>query len=327
MMIKKWHFFLSLLIVLSCAVTFLIVKKSPGKTANDSVVEINPAYGSIRTFISTTGTVQPQNRLEIKPPISGRIEEILVKEGEKVKVGKILAWMSSTERAALLDAARAQGEETLKYWQEVYKPTPLIAPINGDVIVKAVEPGQTVSSNDAVIVLSDRLIVKAHVDETDIGRVKPGQPAIIGLDAYPRVKVKARVAHISYESNIMNNVTIYEVDILPERVPEVFRSGMSANVNIVEKSKKNILLIPLEAVMQDEEGSSVLLSQGTGKKPVLHRIEPGISDGKNLEVIAGLSANDKIVIKRQKYLPGKSKQPGRNPFMPFGMKTEQRKKD
>jgi macrolide-specific efflux system membrane fusion protein len=51
----------------------------------------------------------PQNRLEIKPPIAGRAEEVLVNEGELVKAGQIIAWMSSTDRAALLDAARAQG--------------------------------------------------------------------------------------------------------------------------------------------------------------------------------------------------------------------------
>ncbi len=226
--------------------------------------------------------------------------------------------MSSTERAALLDAARAHGEETLQYWQEVYRPTPLIAPIDGEVIVRAVEPGQTVTSSDAVIVLSDRLIVKAQVDETDIGKIKLGQPATIGLDAYLQVKVKAKVDHISYESTIINNVTIYEVDIVPQRVPEVFRSGMSANVNIIEKSKDNILVIPLEAVKQDKGGSFVLLSQGKGKKPLKRRVVLGISDEKNAEVISGVESKDKILIVTQEYLPSKSRRSSGNPFMPFG---------
>ena len=314
---KKWKVYFALLIALVVLVP-LILKLRQNKDSDKLVKEINPTYGSIQTFISTTGTVQPQNRLEIKPPISGRIKEIKVLEGEKVKIGQILAWMSSTERAALIDAARAQGEEALKYWQEVYKPTPLIAPIDGEVIVRAVEPGQTVTSSDAVIVLSDRLIVKAHVDETDIGKVKLGQAAIISLDAYPQVKVKAAVDHIAYESKIVNNVTIYEVDILPERVPDVFRSGMSASVDIIEKTKENVLLIPLEAVKQDKEGSFVFLSQGKGKKPVKRRVELGISDEENVELISGLGAKDKIIIKTQKYLPSKNVRSGRSPFMPFG---------
>ena len=311
---KKWKIFISLLIVLSLGIS-LAIKKSK-KSTEEIIREISPAYGDIRIFISTTGIVQPQNRLEIKPLISGRIEKILVKEGEKVKAGEILVWMSSTERAALLDAARSQGEKTLQYWQEVYKPAPLIAPIDGEIIVRAVEPGQTVTSSDAVIVLSDRLIVKAQVDETDIGKVKLGQTAVISLDAYPQIKVKAAVDHISYESKIINNVTIYEVDILPERVPEVFRSGMSAEVNIVEKNKEGVLLIPIEAVKQDKEGSFVFFSQGIGKKPVRQEIKSGISDGKNIEIISGLGEEDKIIIKAQKYLPPKNTNSGSNPFMP-----------
>ena len=154
-----------------------------GESSEDSITEVHPDYCNIRAVISTTGDVEPQNRLELKPPIGGRVEEILVHEGDRVKVGQILAWMSSTDRAALLDAARSQGPEALKYWSEVYKPTPLISPIDGDVIVRAVEPGQTVTATTAVLVLSDRLIVNAQVDETDVGKVKVGQKAIVSLDA------------------------------------------------------------------------------------------------------------------------------------------------
>jgi len=58
--------------------------------------------------------------------------------------------MSSTERAALIDAAQSRDEETLKYWQEVYKQTPILSPIAGEVIVRSVEPGQTVTTSDSV---------------------------------------------------------------------------------------------------------------------------------------------------------------------------------
>ncbi len=316
-MSKHWKIYLGLLIVLAITIV-LISKARRGSSTGEVTREISPALGSIRNFISTTGVVEPQNRLEIKPPISGRIEEILVKEGEKVKAGQILAWMSSAERAALLDTARSQGKETLDYWQQAYKPTPLIAPIDAEVIVRAVEPGQTVTSSDAVIVLSDRLIVKAQVDETDIGKVELNQEAIVSLDAYPQVKVKATVDHISYESTIVNNVTIYKVDILPERVPEVFRSGMSATVDIIEEDKEGILLIPLEAVSQDKEGGFVLLSPGRGKKPVEQRVTLGISDEDNVEVISGLGPEDKVIIKSKVYLPAKEEESRGSPLTPFG---------
>jgi macrolide-specific efflux system membrane fusion protein len=312
---KKRKFVLSIVIAVILLMILVIVLKQK-QTPAEGIKLISPVYGTIQTIISTTGTVQPQNRLEIKPPINGRIDSVLVHEGDHVKAGQTLALMSSTERAALLDAARVQGKATLEYWEEAYKPTPLIAPINGEVIVRAAEPGQTVTSSDVVLVLSDRLIVQAQVDETDIGKVKLGQEAIISLDAYPEIKVKGTVDHIAYESTIVNNVTIYEVDILPEKLPSIFRSGMSANIDIIEQSKENILTIPLEAVKQDTEGSFVLISEGNGEKPVKRRVQLGISDDNNVEVISGLKPEDKIIIETQNYLPVKEKEQGSNPFMP-----------
>ncbi len=74
--------------------------------------------GDLSVMVTATGTVKPYNRVEIKAPIPGRIEEVLVQEGEEVKKGQILARMSSVERAALLDAARAQGDAAVKRWEE-----------------------------------------------------------------------------------------------------------------------------------------------------------------------------------------------------------------
>ncbi|MCC6543665.1 MAG: efflux RND transporter periplasmic adaptor subunit [Nitrospirae bacterium] len=285
------------------------------KAVHETII---PGRGNIEVLITTTGTVQPQNRLEMKPPISGRIENILVVEGSHVKKGEIIAWMSSTDRAALLDAARSRGMESLKQWEDVYKPTPLIAPINGEVIVRAVEPGQSVTPNDPVVVLSDRLIVKAQVDETDIGRVKVGQNAFVSLDAYPGDKVIARVDHISYESKLISNVTIYEVDILPQRVPKVFRSGMTANVNIIEKSRRDVLRLPLDAVRREKDGSFVLVKEPGQGKSVSRKVETGLSDENFVEITSGLNEQDVVMVeKKNSVLPGKNTSGG-SPFMPSG---------
>ena len=288
------------------------------KTATET---INPGRGNIEVFITTTGTVQPQNRLEMKPPISGRIEDILVREGDHVKKGNIVAWMSSTERAALLDAARSRGGETLRQWEDAYKPTPLIAPINGDVIVRAVEPGQSVTPNDPVVVLSDRLIVKAQVDETDIGRVKVGQNAFVSLDAYPGEKVMARVDHISYESKLINNVTIYEVDILPQKVPRVFRSGMTANVNIVEKVRRNVLRLPIDAVRREKDGTVVLVKENGQGKSALRKVGTGLSDENFVEITSGLEEQDIVIVEKKNSVLPEKNAAGGSPFMPSGRRA------
>jgi membrane fusion protein, macrolide-specific efflux system len=226
--------------------------------------------------------------------------------------------MSSTERAALLDAARNRGAEELAYWKEVYKTTPLVAPISGEVIVRAVEPGQTVTTGDAVLVLSDRLIVKAYVDEVDIGGVRAGQTAMIGLDAYPEVKVRGRVNHISYESKIQNNVTIYEVDLVPDQIPDVFRSGMSANVQIIKARKENVLLIPRSLAQEDTRGVFVTVRDPRGQV-TRREVKLGLADEKNAEVTEGLSTEDRVVLVKVTAAAPETTAPSGNPLLPkFG---------
>jgi len=315
-------FKIGLIIAGILAVAVFAINRFKPKTDTDNVIkEINVTRGMIQTIISTTGTVLPMNRLEIKPPVGGRIESILVKEGQKVSAGEMLAWMSSTERAALLDSAQSQGEEKLKYWKEAYKPISLLSPIDGEVIVATTQPGQTVTTADAVVVLSDKLIGRAQVDETDIGKIKSGQQAIIILDAYPDTKISAVVQHIYYESKTVNNVTIYEVDLLPEKVPEFFRSGMNATIDFIESSKKDVLVVPVEAVYKNKEESFVLIKKDGQKQAVQQAVQVGISDDKNVEIISGVNENDTIVLKNKKFVLPKS-DVGNSPFTPFGQKKD-----
>lgn len=305
-----------MVIILAVAVIGLLALRSGDKKeVPQESKEVVPQKGSIQLVISATGTVLPKNRLEVKPPVNGRAEEILVSEGEKVKAGQTLAWVSSTERAALIDAARGKGEDTLKYWQDAYKPIPLVSPIDGEVIVATTQPGQTITTGDAVVVLSDQLIARAQVDETDIGKIKLNQEATISLDAYPDTKIRGKVEHIYYESKTVNNVTIYQVDVTPEAVLPFFRSGMNASIDFKVKSEADVLLIPQEAVIREKDANWVLLKSAGGKEPLRRKVELGISDEKNVEVLSGLKASDTLIIKSKKYALPKSTA-GVNPFMP-----------
>ena len=287
------------------------------------VTQIKPAIGNITEIISTTGIVEPQNRLAIKPPINGRIKEILVTEGDIIEKGQILAWMSSADRAALLDAAHAKGEEAVNYWRDVYKPTPLISPIDGKVIARILGPGQTVTTAEPVLILSDRLIVNAQLDETDIGDVRLEQKAVITLDAYPEREIAGVVGHIAYESKTVSNVTIYEVDIIPAEIPEFFRAGMSATVDIIEKEKSDVLLLPLRAVIKEEGKTCVFVKKGRGSKLQKKEIETGLDDGVSVEILSGLPADSVIVMKQKAYsLP--KKDIGTSPFMPRRKKRQEK---
>jgi len=276
--------------------------------------------GAIKAQVPTTGTVEPRNRLEIKPPVAGRIDTIYVAEGDKVKKGKILAMMSSSDRAALLDAARSKGAAEYKRWEQVYNPAPIVAPLDGFLILKNIEPGQTVNAGDAVLVMADVLIVKAQVDETDIGNIQLGQAVTIQLDAYPDQTIKGKVEHIAYESQVINNVTIYEVDVIPVEVPSFFRSGMSATVNFITQQKDNVLLLPIRAIQKI--GTNTYAFQldpatNTGK-PI--QIKTGLENTSHIELISGLKEGDKIVIPDKKMisdLQARNARGFRGPSNPF----------
>lgn len=260
--------------------------------------------------IQATGTISPQNRLEIKPPVAGRIDEVLVREGQEVKKGTILAWISSNERAALLDAVRTHGEKEIKKWAELYKPTPVIAPINGTIILRKVETGQSFTNADPIFVMADRLTVKAKVDETDIALIKLNQDAKIILDAYPNNPIDGKVVHLAYDATLLNNVTTYEVDILPVEPPEFMRSGMTSSVNVEVERKEKVLTIPMNALIHDDEGTLVLI-QNSGKKTAMP-VTIGFDDGKNVEILSGLEENETIYVKEN--APSKKKATARSPI-------------
>lgn len=279
--------------------------------------------GNIRAVISSTGIVQPRNRLEIKPPIAGRIEAVLVREGEGVAKGETLAWISSNDRAALLDAARAKGEAELKHWEEVYKAAPIVSPLDGFIIQRGVEPGQSVTAGDAVLVMADRLGVKARVDETDIGRIRLGQKVNIELDSYPGQKVTGKVSHIAYESQTISNVIIYEVDILPDKVPAFFRSGMSATVEFILNEKRSVLLLPLRVVRKSGERAYVFPAKDGEKGARPLQVKAGLENTTTIQIVSGLAEGEEVFIPTAKMLEQLQNQRRRGPrtINPFEKKN------
>lgn len=286
------------------------------KNSTPPFLLVQPKIGSIKIFVSASGTVLPRNRLEVKSSLAGRVEKVLVSEGQYVHAGQTLAYMSSSERAALLDAARSQGSENLHYWEQVYKPILIVSPMDGTVIVRNIEPGQTVSSSDTMFVISDRLVIQALLDETDIGKVKTRMRANITLDAYPDTKIKGVVEHISFESTVNNNVTMYKVKIMPKQIPSFVRSGMNASVEIISQEHKNIITLPNELIRNGQRGTGVLLKENGHLKFKLIKI--GISDGFSTEILNGLSTNDMVISQQKSYKTTgkKNKNQTQNPFFP-----------
>jgi len=303
-------------VILILGGSYLIWKKVTNSQVTYEETEVEK--GDISLLILSTGTVQPENRLEIKPPVPGRVEQVLIKEGEKVRKGEILAWMSSNERAALIDAARSQGKKELKRWEQLFRPTPIIAPIDGTIILRNVEEGQSFSTTEAILVMSDRLTVKAQVDETDMAFIKLNQNAEIILDAYSSSKVPAIVDQIAFEAKTISNVTTYVVDVLPKDTPDFMRAGMTANVTFFVETKSNVILVPSEYIKMDSEFPSVLV-RGSDGNILDKKIKIGISDGKRTEVVKGLTVGEIVLLEKKKT--------AKTSDSPFSMRPKKKEKN
>ena len=188
------------LILFAAAVMFLWSwqckrgKSAAADEIRDDTETVAVKRGDVFTEVTSSATITPENKLDIKPPIAGRAESVLVDIGQEVKRGQPLAMMSSSERAALLDAARAKGPKEVAFWEDVYKAAPLVAPLDGVIISRTLVPGQVVSTTDVAFIMSDRLIAKASMDETDLAKVYMGQQATVTLDSYPDDRIAGEVS-------------------------------------------------------------------------------------------------------------------------------------
>ena len=262
--------------------------------------EVKVTRETIGMSVLSTGVVKPENRVEVKPSIAGRAEKVLVVEGDKIRKGQTLLIMSSTVRAALLDAASARGPEELAKWE---------------IILRNIEEGQTFSTSDAILVMSDRLVVEANVDETDLARVKVGQDVKVVADAYPDQPIHARVGTIAREATTVNNVTTYVVKVIPKKAPDFMRSGMTANVRFQLANRENVLVVPSEAVAVDNGKYMILKGSPVGVEPVRSAITIGLNDGKRTEITSGVSEGETVLIPQVAEDTGANPS-GTNPFGP-----------
>lgn len=281
-------------------------KRAAGREGRGRPVEA--VIGPIEQSIDATGSVAPENRVEIKPPVAGRVDRILVDEGDKVKLGQIVAWISSTDRNAILDAARAQGPDAVKKWEDSYKPTAVFASLPGEVILRDVVVGQAVDSGKVLFAVADTLIVNAQVDESDIGKIKLGQKARIRLDSYPEQPVEGKVFDILYEGKNVSNVITYGVKVRPNKVPSFFRSQMTANVSFLIKRKEDALLVPSAAVKDGARGtrSVTIPAAAKGEEPENRTVKTGMETDDQIEIVEGLKPGERVLITGSKYTAQKA---------------------
>ena len=212
----------------------------------------------------------------------------------------------------------------------------ITSPIDGVVLSKSVEEGQTVAASfntpelfSIAQDLTDMRVI-ADIDEADIGGVKEGQRVSFTVDAFPDDHFEGQVTQVRQQATTESNVVTYEVVISAPNNDLKLKPGLTANVTIFTMEKNDVMsvpskalrFIPTEALL--EKGQTISDCEGEHKLWTLedntfkaHKVEIGTSNGMVTEIISGIPEGTEILtdFKISGGMPEESQQGG-NPFMP-----------
>jgi HlyD family secretion protein len=275
----------------------------------------------IQVTVNEVGTIEPVVKVDVKSNLSGEVTDLLVKEGDLVKRGQVIARVEpdvnqaqtlSEVRSSLtladikakdaqkdletnqrlhdeglladsqlkdfrvkfdtanetLEAARTKSrivvesgiplEGQISTSQRVN----IVSPMDGTVVKKNVEVGQTVTSGVSsfnegtpIYTVADvgSMLIKASINEVDIGRVRLGMPVVISVDAFPYRRFDGTVTHISPAARLKEKVKVFDIEVtLKDQVNE-FRAGMTANIEVRGDKVASALGIPVEAIFKKHD--------------------------------------------------------------------------
>ncbi|MFO0448556.1 MAG: efflux RND transporter periplasmic adaptor subunit [Pseudomonadota bacterium] len=286
------------------------------------VTVTTPTRGPAVDAIYATGTVEPTVQLPIAPRVAGRLVELNVDEGDRVRRGRVLARLDAAdlEQSVVELAARAQfARDQLRRTEalvgrgvtaaieldraraealaaEAVRPraraqrdfTALTAPADGTIIRRDGEIGQFIPVGQAVFFMSccAPLRVTAEVDEEDIPRVYVGQRAVLRADALPGRTFDGEVAEVTPKGDPV--ARSYRVRIRLAD-PGELRVGMTTDANLIVEERREALLVPTNAV---RDGAVWVVRDGRlARQPVTL----GIGGDLRTEVRAGLDAAERVV--------------------------------
>lgn len=190
----------------------------------------------------------------------------------------------------------------------------ITSPIDGTVISKSVEEGQTVAASfntpELFTIAKDltNMQVVADVDEADIGAVKEGDRVTFTVDAYPDDTFEGTVKQVRLQATTTNNVVTYEVVISAQNADLKLKPGLTANVTIYTQERTGVLAVANKALRftptKETVGKDMKIVDCKGKNKVwtldgktltAHPVSIGQTDGMHTEITKGLKAGQQIV--------------------------------
>ena len=228
----------------------------------------------------------------------------------------------------------------------------IYSPIDGIILSKEVEEGQTVAASISAPTLFKiaknikRMQVEVNVDEADIGQVKVGQRVSFTVDAYPQEEFVGRVTQVRLSPTTSSNVVTYKVIVEAENPDEKLKPGLTATIAIYTNELKGVTIVPAKAInftpdtdvlmqyytQKDITAEAPKVQHGRSKNKYVWVVNAdgslaqktvtiGSNDGINVQVVSGLTVGEKVATSLQGSAPqiaGGDKKSGESssPFMP-----------
>ena len=328
---KKWLIsILVLALLVAGGIAYYHKSSTVVATETTSIV----GRGDIKSLVSATGTVQAVNTITISSRVTGLITEVKVKENDIVTAGQVLLVLDDTairaqvaqyqatlanfagvyERSKKLTAIGGMSLQQLDLDKTNYLTAQAIydnnvsqlgyyvitSPVDGMVVGTPTPAGETIvqgiSAAQSLLTIADmkNMEIKALIDETDIGKVKVGQQVTFTVDAQADKTFTGKVTKVSRSATTSSNVVYYPVYIAVDAPKDLLFPTMTARVSLTIGERKNVLVVPLAAIKEENGQKTVDVSVNGKKQSVVVKV--GLADDENIEIITGLNEADQIVI-------------------------------
>jgi membrane fusion protein, multidrug efflux system len=319
----------ALLLLVGCKGQGSNAVASDDKPAPGTPVEVaSLERGDVFAVYTGTAALGTDADALVVAKVSGQVVEILVEEGDRVEAGQLLARLDGDRHRlemerALANVRKLEQEyernvklferglvssgafEDLKYELEAlravyrlaqleYAYTRIRAPIAGVVAHRHIRIGNTISVNDPVFQVTELnpLIAYIHIPEREFRRLEPGQAAELSVDALPGQRFQAKVQRISPVVDPATGTFKVTIEV-PDQGGQL-KPGMFARLNIVWDTRRDALLIPRVAIVDDDTAESVFVV--VDGKAERRPVRTGYARGSRIEIIDGLAGDEEVVV-------------------------------
>ncbi len=273
--------------------------------------------GDLNNTISVSGHLAPIREKAHQPLQGGKIKEILVEPGDRVKYDDVLFRLNDREQhlnylqaknsyqQALINGTEREIEEreiSLELAEKNLEDRIIRSRLEGTVAEFDFEEGDYVTSESGTISVRDEngYIVKVNVDEIDIFLISEGMDSIIEIDALPENSYPGKVKYIESGTIRDNGVVVTPVEVEILENDKQFRPGISADIDIIIEARENVLTVPATAIYEQEGQEYVIKIEA--EKPQPTAVSTGLSDDIEVEISSGINENDRILINVHQYI-------------------------